>query len=338
MPTAQTNERLCALAQAGDEQARSKLIENNIPFIRGKAEQFARTPSRAELFSACGIGVDDLIQAGSIGLWRAIAGFDPSRENNFRTYAAPAIEHAMTDLVRQYGRDVVWRLRTDQAQPRQIVYLDKTMKDGDGEETVGDLIVSPYAKLPEQICIEQETLAELHEAMDTLSERENMYIRYRFGFIDDAHSLAETAEHFHLSVSRAKGIERPALKALKHELRFAIPERAFAKAEDQLTEILVDTGELHAVELRLKMQKKRGKKVTAAVYEYLADCDGKWGELSYNLKDDTAEILRLADWDTMISHRFAIQAIEYLKVHSKDALPDKIVLTFIGQEQRSHHL
>jgi len=334
MPTAQTNELLCALAQAGDEQARSILIENNIPFIRGKAEQFAKSPSRAELFSACGIGVDDLIQAGSIGLWRAIAGFDPSRENNFRTYATSAIEHAMTDLVRQYGRDAVWRLRTDQAQPQQIVYLDKPLKDDDAEETVGDLIVSPYAKLPEQLCIERETLAELREAMDALSEREDMYIRYRFGFIDDAHSLAETAEHFHLSVSRAKGIERPALKALKHELLFVIPERAIAKAEDQLTKVLVDVGELHAVELCLKMQKKRGKKITAAVYEYLADCDGKWGELSYDCKDGIAEILHLAEWDTIVSRRFAMRAVEYLSEHSEDVLPDRIILTFIGSEQR----
>ena len=87
------------------------------------------------------------------------------------------------------------------------------------------------------------------------------------------------------------------------------------------------------MELRLKSQKKRGKKITAAVYEYLADCGGKWGALSYNFKDDTTEILLLAEWDTILSHRFAMRAIKYLKEHCGGTLPEKITLTFIGPEQ-----
>lgn len=82
----------------------------------------------------------------------------------------------------------------------------------------------------------------------------------------------------------------------------------------------------------MKSKRKRGK-ITAAAYEYLADCDGKWGEFSCNFKDDTAEIFLLAEWDTIISHRFAMRAIEHLRVHRNDELPDKIVLTFIGPEQ-----
>ena len=108
-----------------------------------------------------------------------------------------------------------------------------------------------------------------------------------------------------------------------------IPERAIADAEDRLTKILVVEGELHAVELRLKSQKKRGRKTTAAVYEYLADCSGKWGELSYNVNDNIAESLLLAEWDTLVSHRFAMRAVEHLRAHCDDILPDKIVLTFV---------
>ena len=112
-----------------------------------------------------------------------------------------------------------------------------------------------------------------------------------------------------------------------------IPERFYIRAEDRLTRQLEAEGELHAVELRLKSQQKRGRKITAAVYEYLADCDGKWGELRYNFKDDTAEVLLLADWDTTISHRFAMRAVEHFRTYRNDKLPDKIVLTFIGSEQ-----
>ena len=105
------------------------------------------------------------------------------------------------------------------------------------------------------------------------------------------------------------------------------------RSEDKLTKELVAADELHAVELRLKSQKKRGKKITAAVYKYLADCDGDWGEISYDFKNGTSKIVLLAEWDTMASQRFAMRVIEHLRAHRNDKLPDKIVLTFIGPEQ-----
>jgi len=329
-----TNEQLCALAQDGDTQAGNQLITNNLTFVQQAANKFAANPYRQEQFVSCGITIDDLVQAGSIGLWRAIDSYDSACGGKFLTYAAPAVRRAMLDLIEQYSRDTIWRLRTDHDQPQQVAYLDKPMEDGGGEESVGDIIASPYAKLPEQVCIEQETAAELHEAIEALSKREGTYIRYRFGFKDNAHSLTETAGHFHLSESRAKAMERSALKSLRHELLVAIPERAVAKAEDRLTKLLVAEGELHSVKLRLKSQTKQGKKITAAVYDYLADCDGKWGEVSYDFRDDSADVLLLAEWDTMVSYRFAMRAIEYLRLHGNDVLPDKIVLTFIGSKQR----
>jgi len=142
------NEQLCALEQAGDEQAKSQLIENNKSFVYKVAKQFAENSSRVELFSLCGIGLEDLAQAGFIGLWWAISGYDPSRENDFLTYAASAIRHVMSDLVRQYSQDTVWRLRHNQSQPWQIVYLDQPLDDT-GEDMTESLIASPHTKLPE---------------------------------------------------------------------------------------------------------------------------------------------------------------------------------------------
>ena len=173
----------------------------------------------------------------------------------------------MSDLIRQYSRDTVWRLGHNKTNSWKIIYLDEELDDTEND-TVETLIASPSAKLPEQIYIEQETVAELHEAMDALPDRENVYVQYRFGFADGkGHPLTETAQYFHLTESRAKSIERSALKLLRHELLIEIPERAYAKAEDNLTKELVAADELHAVELRLKSQRKRGRKITAAVYE-----------------------------------------------------------------------
>ena len=328
-----TNEQLCKLAQAGDEQAVSLLIEANLPFVRKVANQIVENPVWQEHLSSCGVGFDDLVQVGSIGLWRAIDSYELSSGVKFLTYAAPAIRRSMSDLIRQYSRDTVWQLRHDKANAWKIIYLDEDLDDTE-DDTVETLISSPCAKLPEQIYIEQETAAELHEAMDALPDRENVYVQYRFGFGDGkGHPLTETARYFHLTESRTKSVEHSALKLLRHELLIEIPERAYARAEDRLTKVLVAAGELHTVELRLKSQQKRGRKITAVVYEYLADCDGKWGELRYNFKDDTAEVLLLADWDTTISHRFAMRAIEHFRTYRNDKLPDRIMLTFIGPDQ-----
>ena len=317
-----TNEQLCALAQAGDEQAVSLLIKANLPFVRKVANQIVGNPTHQAHLSACGVGFDDLVQAGSIGLWKAINSYDFSSGNKFLTYAAPAIKRAMIDLIRQYsqGEDT----------SGEVGSLNDVHNDA-----IRNLMMLPSKTQLEQIYIEQETVAELHEAMGALLDRENIYVQYRSGFGDsEDHPLTETAQYFHLTESRAKSVERSALKLLRHELLFEIPERAYARAEDRLTKDLVAAGELHAIELRLKSQKKRGKKIIAAVYEYLADCDGTWGELHYDFKGGTAEIILLAEWDTVVSHRFAMRAVEHLQKVPITKLPEKYMLTFIGPEQK----
>ena len=62
-------------------------------------------------------------------------------------------------------------------------------------------------------------------------------------------------------------------------LLYTSAERAYRKAVDKLTELLVAEGALHAVRLKQKTKTKRKKKIAAAIYEYQADCDGEWGEI-----------------------------------------------------------
>ena len=105
-------------------------------------------------------------------------------------------------------------------------------------------------------------------------------------------------------------------------------ERAYRKAVDKLTELLVAEGALHAVRLKQKSKTKRKKKIAAAIYEYQADCDGEWGEISFNFENGTAEIIQLADWDTMITKCFANQAISYLLNCKNEKLPKETLVAF----------
>lgn len=105
-------------------------------------------------------------------------------------------------------------------------------------------------------------------------------------------------------------------------------ERAYRRAVEKLTVLLVETGALHAVRLKRKTMKRAKKKIAAAVYEYQADCDGEWGEIQFDFLSGTAEIVRLAEWDTINSHMFAEQVIKYVRACEIDKFPPKLLFTF----------
>ena len=97
-------------------------------------------------------------------------------------------------------------------------------------------------------------------------------------------------------------------------------ERAYRKAMEHLTLLLVENGGVHAVRLKQKAKTKRKKKIAAATYEYQADCDGEWGEIVFDFESGTGSIVRLADWDTIKTNWFANEAIRYTLSLSPDAL------------------
>ena len=105
-------------------------------------------------------------------------------------------------------------------------------------------------------------------------------------------------------------------------------ERAYRKAVEKLTVLLVEAGVFHAVRLKRKSVKRIKKKIAAAVYEYQADCDGEWGEIQFDFENGTTEIIRLAEWDTIVSKVFAEQVKKYIRACDTGNLPKKSLLAF----------
>ncbi len=105
-------------------------------------------------------------------------------------------------------------------------------------------------------------------------------------------------------------------------------ERAYRRAVEKLTVLLVEAGALHAIRLRQKSKTSRKKKTAAAVYEYQADCDGEWGEIQFDFENSTAEIVRLADWDTTVTNIFAKRAIQFLLDCGSEKLPKETMIVF----------
>lgn len=216
-PTSLTNERLCALAQKGDEGARGLLVEKNMGFIVQTAGLVYRSSSLES--SDLNIDVDDLVQEGCIGLLKAISTYDQRIGVKFLTYAAPFIRNAMTDLVRDaFSRYEQRMVDSENGLGLQKVRLDEVLP---GEERLlrMEAVADIAAKSPEQVYEERETLRELYEGLGQISEREQTYLLYRHGFTDDiGHTLIGTAIHFHLSEKRAKKLEGEAMDNLWLEL------------------------------------------------------------------------------------------------------------------------
>ena len=217
-PMKQTNERLCALAQKGDAAALDSLIDNNKSFIGKVANDLFRSMNLAQ--SGLNLNTDDLKQAGNLGLWKAVPKFDAVRGMKFLTYAAPAIRNAMMDMVRDAFAAFEQRMVTEDKDGicYQRVSLDDVLP---GEEQLRriEAIADPYAMQPQSIMEEQESRRELYDGLKRLTQREQTYLLYRYGFTDgEEHPLIGTAIYFHLTKGRAKKTEEQAMDNLWLEL------------------------------------------------------------------------------------------------------------------------
>ena len=203
------NERLCALAQAGDAAARDLLLERNMGFVRKAALELHRQTGESVL------DVVDLVQEGCIGLLSAIDQYDAVRGVGFLAYAASAIRNAMTDCVRAALSQFEQRMTGDGL---QRVYLDDVLSEDERMLRI-EAIADPNTQTPEQVILRREQLTELYTGLGSLTAREQTWLLYRYGFTDGAeHPLTAAARHFHLGENRARALDAQALDDLRLEL------------------------------------------------------------------------------------------------------------------------
>ena len=105
-------------------------------------------------------------------------------------------------------------------------------------------------------------------------------------------------------------------------------ERFYRRTLDKLRLKLLESGVIHTVTLKQTERRKKNKKIAAAVYLYQADNDGEWGEIRFDFESSTAEIVKLADWDTIKSNVFAKTAIRYVQNLPEVRLLKSVVVPF----------
>ena len=123
----QTTLELLKNAQAGDDGAKEKLIEENIPLIKSIVKRFK---GRLEY--------DDLMQRGAMGFVKAMQNFDVEYGVRFSTYAVPMISGEIKRFLRDDGAIKVSRWTKTLAQ-KITEYIDEKLKNGESEPTVEQL-------------------------------------------------------------------------------------------------------------------------------------------------------------------------------------------------------
>ena len=208
-----TNEGLCLLAQQDNAVAADQLVRQCLPFIRQQANRLWLRMGLEGKTAV--IDQEDLVQEGCIGLLHAIPIFDPALEMKFLTFAGKLIYRAMLNAV--VALNATFEI-AEQRKGIAIQNLNATIRKED-RLTLQETVADESDLSPEQRAIKAEVLRELYSTMDQLPERERCYVLYRYGFLDsEDHSLTETAKHFHLSESRARGIEETALTHLRDSM------------------------------------------------------------------------------------------------------------------------
>lgn len=114
-------------AQAGEENAKERLVEENLPLVRSVVKRFK---GRLEY--------DDLMQLGAMGFLKAVAGFDEGFGVRFSTYAVPMIMGEIKRFLRDDGAVKVSRWAKTLA-GRIAAYTDERLKNNLPEPTVEEL-------------------------------------------------------------------------------------------------------------------------------------------------------------------------------------------------------
>ena len=188
------------LGTENDKEAKTKLIEHNLRLVVYIAKKFDNT----------GVGVEDLISIGTIGLIKAINSYNKDKNIKLATYASRCIENEILMYLRR-------NLKT-----KAEVSIDEPLNvDWDGNE----LLLSDILGTEEDVIyrdIENEVECKmLKKAISRLSDREKVIVDLRFGLSSDdgeEKTQKEVADMLGISQSYISRLEKKIIKRLKKEM------------------------------------------------------------------------------------------------------------------------
>ena len=183
-----------------EDEAKSILIEHNLRLVVYIAKKFDNT----------GVGVEDLISIGTIGLIKSINTFNPEKNIKLATYASRCIENEILMYLRRNNKT---RLEVSIDEPLNV--------DWDGNELLLSDILGTEEDVTSRDIEEEVEKRVLYNAINKLSERERTIINMRFGLNrEDGEELTqkEVACILGISQSYISRLEKKIMKRLKREI------------------------------------------------------------------------------------------------------------------------
>ncbi len=186
------------LQQLDQEDARKELIEHNLRLVVYIARRFENT----------GVGIEDLISIGTIGLIKAVGTYRADKNIKLATYASRCIEN-----------EILMHLRKNANRKGEVSFDEPLNTDWDGNElllsdvlgTEEDLVVRPIEE-----AVDRSLLA---AALGTLPDREREIITLRFGLNGgQERTQKEVADHMGISQSYISRLEKRIIQRLKKEI------------------------------------------------------------------------------------------------------------------------
>ena len=184
--------------EGGREAARGRLIEHNLRLVVYIARRFENT----------GVGIEDLISIGTIGLIKAVETYKPAKNIKLATYASRCIEN-----------EILMHLRKN-ANRRSEVSLDEPLNtDWDGNELLLSDVLGTDSDSIEKPIEDDVDRDLLFTAITHLSERERTIITMRFG-LDGRRERTqkEVADLLGISQSYISRLEKRIIDRLKKEI------------------------------------------------------------------------------------------------------------------------
>ena len=188
------------LGTGQEEEAKSVLIEHNLRLVVYIAKKFDNT----------GVGVEDLISIGTIGLIKAINTFNPVKNIKLATYASRCIENEILMYLRRNSKT------------KMEVSIDEPLNvDWDGNELLLSDILGTDEDVISRRLEDEVEISLLSKAIRKLSPREQTIIRLRFGLGKEnatEKTQKEVADLLGISQSYISRLEKRIMKRLKKEI------------------------------------------------------------------------------------------------------------------------